>query len=72
MGGRERGKSRKSAIDLFCLMCMGFERESVRGCTAPDCPLFKFRPYQTDAEDAEKPPKRAPANGFKKKVRDDA
>ena len=61
-----RGKSRKAAIDAFCLMCVGFERESVRGCTAPDCPLFKFRPYQTDIEEDDRP-KRIPTNGFKKR-----
>jgi hypothetical protein len=71
-GAAMGGKSRKAAIDVFCLMCVGFERESVRGCTAPDCPLFKFRPYQTDVEDAEKPPKRAPVNGFKKRGAEDA
>jgi len=67
----EKGKSRKAAIDLFCLMCMGFERESVRGCTAPDCPLFKFRPYQTDKEEEGKT-KRVPSNGFKKREPQDA
>jgi hypothetical protein len=47
-------KSRKLAIEAFCSGCMGCEptespsgyQEAIRGCTAPECPLFNFRPYK--------------------------
>lgn len=37
------GKSRKSAIRVFCLACTGWSEHEVRMCTAPACPLFEFR-----------------------------
>ncbi|OVE76761.1 hypothetical protein BVX97_00490 [bacterium E08(2017)] len=41
-------KSRKSAIEAFCIECMGFENVvyEIRNCTAPCCPLYEYRPYQ--------------------------
>ena len=43
--------TRKRAMDLFCLQCMGGEdtegvRVTVRDCTSPKCPLFIYRPYK--------------------------
>jgi len=46
--------SRKLAIDAFCTGCMGCTptsndpgyQEQIRNCTAPDCPLYNFRPYK--------------------------
>ena len=31
------------AIKLFCVECMGGERSQVDFCTAPGCPLFRYR-----------------------------
>lgn len=39
--------SPRQAIKAFCLECMGLEKEDVKGCNAPACPLFEYRPYQT-------------------------
>ncbi len=37
------GESRKAAIRAHCLMCVGWNAAEVDKCTAPDCPLFKYR-----------------------------
>ena len=37
------GGSRKAAIRAHCLMCVGWVSAEVDKCTAPDCPLFKYR-----------------------------
>jgi hypothetical protein len=45
------GKSRKTAINVFCLHCMGWDhgaREAVAECSATGCPLWVYRPYQDD------------------------
>jgi hypothetical protein len=36
-------KSPLPAIRLFCLTCLGGNRNAIIACTAPDCPLFPFR-----------------------------
>ena len=41
------GKSRKAAVTAFCVQCMGYDRDEVRNCTAPACPLYPHRPYTT-------------------------
>lgn len=38
-----KGKSRKSAIQAYCVDCMGFNASEVKHCTSPACPLFEFR-----------------------------
>jgi ribosomal protein L44E len=43
--------TRKLAIDLMCVQCFGGEgeaglRDSIRDCTAWECPLRMYRPYQ--------------------------
>ena len=35
--------TRGKAIQAFCVECMGNQPQYVKGCTAPDCPLFAFR-----------------------------
>ena len=40
------GKSLRAAVNSFCLECTGWQREEIRLCTSPACPLFCFRPYQ--------------------------
>lgn len=44
------GKSKAAAIHAFCLECMGWQREEVRLCTSPACPLFPYRPYSGDKD----------------------
>ena len=47
-------KSMRAAINAMCAACMGCSidhmergfRHEIRDCTAPHCPLFRFRPYQ--------------------------
>lgn len=49
-----RNKTRKTAIGAFCAQCMGCTKDSlevgykadIRGCTAPECPLYGYRPYK--------------------------
>lgn len=36
------------AIKAFCLNCVGDIRKDIRECTARQCPLFIYRPYQKD------------------------
>lgn len=48
--------SLRKAITAFCYRCMGGDgepgvRESVRNCTAPNCPLYKVRPWQRGDEE---------------------
>ena len=40
------GKSPAAGIKAHCLMCVGWQREEVKQCTAPACPFFPYRPYQ--------------------------
>ena len=37
------GKSRKAAVRVYCLQCMGWSRKGVKECTAVECMLFLFR-----------------------------
>lgn len=36
----------KKAIANFCKECVCGDRDEIRNCTAPNCPLFDFRPYK--------------------------
>ena len=40
------GRSLRAAVNAHCLECVAWEREEVRLCTAPGCPLYHYRPYQ--------------------------
>ena len=42
--------NRVSGIKAFCLECVCWEREEVRLCTSPECPLYAVRPYLTPEE----------------------
>jgi len=47
------GRSRKTAINVFCLYCQGWEngaRQGVADCSCTGCPLWVYRPYQDDNE----------------------
>jgi len=46
------GKSRRAAIKAFCLECVHWQKEEIRLCTSPDCPLYLYRPYRDDLEDS--------------------
>lgn len=52
--GNDRPTSPLSAIKAFCLECCGYERNEVKKCTAPYCPLWEFRdghnPYRKGRE----------------------
>jgi hypothetical protein len=41
--------SKAAAIKLFCIECVGDERDDIRNCTATGCALYAHRPYQTKA-----------------------
>jgi hypothetical protein len=46
---KQNPNSMRFAINAQCYDCMGQEsgwRNEVKNCTAPECPLFGFRPYK--------------------------
>lgn len=45
---------RTNAIKAMCLACTGFDRETVRNCTGWSCPLWKWRPFQSNAKEGQK------------------
>lgn len=47
-----QGKSLKSGVKSFCLECMGWQKEEVRLCCSPACPLFPYRPYKPKRKQA--------------------
>lgn len=51
------GKSKAAAIKAKCLECCCFQRIEVQNCTATSCPLWIYRPYQSES-DAKTPPRR--------------
>ncbi len=38
--------TQRQCIRAMCLECLGFDKDGIRNCTAPECPLYRFRPYQ--------------------------
>jgi hypothetical protein len=40
--------SPRKAIKAQCLVCVGYDRESIKNCTGYSCPLWKYRPFQPD------------------------
>lgn len=46
------GRSRRAAIRAFCLECVGWSAAEVDGCTAPSCPLYRYRTGGLDAPGA--------------------
>ena len=51
MKGPGHAGSSRAATRAHCLMCCGWQQEEVRLCTAPGCPLFKFRLLSRSAKD---------------------
>lgn len=41
------GRSRKAAMRMFCLECVGYENSEVSLCTDPECPLYPYRPKES-------------------------
>ena len=41
--------SPRQAIKAFCLECVYWQKEEIRKCTCPACPLYRLRPYQQSA-----------------------
>jgi len=39
----KRNTSRKAAIRMACLECMGYVSKEVEVCTEASCPLYKWR-----------------------------
>ncbi len=39
--------SKAAALKAFCQECIGYENDAIRNCTAPLCPLYEVRPFQT-------------------------
>jgi hypothetical protein len=40
--------SPRKAIKAMCLACVGFKRAEITNCTGFSCPLWKYRPFQTE------------------------
>ena len=41
-----KNASPRQAIKAFCTECVGYDRAAVAACTAYECPLWQYRPYQ--------------------------
>jgi hypothetical protein len=44
--------SPRAAIKAQCLVCVGYDRESIKNCTGWSCPLWTYRPFQASKEGA--------------------
>lgn len=40
--------SPRQAIKAMCLTCVGYERKQIENCTGWSCPLWAYRPYQSE------------------------
>ena len=49
---RQKKTTPMQAIKQFCLSCVGDIRAEVTNCTARQCPLYIYRPYQKGDDDA--------------------
>jgi hypothetical protein len=47
--------TRGLAIKHFCRDCMNGVASEVKNCTAPECPLYPFRPYQKKSSSSKDP-----------------
>jgi len=48
------GRSPKSAIHAYCLICMSCIRKEIKECLNKGCPLYQYRPYQDNPWKARK------------------
>ena len=44
------GKSRKKAVQIYCLQCAGWKRKQVSACSNLSCPLYPYRPFTNSQE----------------------
>lgn len=44
------GRSRKAAVRVNCLMCVGWNSAEVDRCTAKTCPLYPYRRRNADTD----------------------
>jgi len=42
--------SPRAAIKAKCLECCSYERVFIRDCTSYSCPLWAYRPYQSEIQ----------------------
>jgi len=45
--------SPRAAIKTMCLYCTGYDRKSIKECSAFACPLHTYRPFQSNNQDNE-------------------
>ena len=50
-----RGRSRKAAMESFCMECFGWEGRQVAHCTDVSCPLYPYRPGRLTGPEAVTP-----------------
>jgi hypothetical protein len=43
--------SPRQCIKVMCLECVGWQRNDVAHCTAPECPVYQHRPFKAPLED---------------------
>lgn len=43
--------SPRKAIKATCLACVGFDRSAVENCTGWSCPLWAYRPFQSEVSE---------------------
>lgn len=60
------GKSLRAAVNAFCLECVCWQRLEITNCTAKNCPLYNYRPYQ----DSKQNPRKEPFSGVESKNND--
>lgn len=44
---RAKNGSLKAAVKLHCLDCSNFQSNEIKNCVCNQCPLYPFRPYQS-------------------------
>lgn len=53
------GSSKAAGIKAKCLDCSCWQRLEIANCLVLACPLYPYRPYQTDNEQPAEPPETA-------------
>ena len=48
---KTRGKA--NALKAKCLECSNYQRDEIRNCTVETCPLWVWRPFQTNSNSDE-------------------
>ena len=45
--------SPRRAIQAMCLACTSYDRAAIRDCTGWSCPLWAYRPYRRNRDEAQ-------------------